>query len=245
MIVGIPACAKILKNVPFHQTPARYAQAVLHGAGALPIMIPPLGEAMLDLLDTVSGLLIPGSPSNVHPSHYDGGESETPDLHDLERDGTTLPLIRAAVRKGIPVLAICRGIQELNVALGGTLIQRVHVRDGRHDHRAGDGPLEKRYGPKHPIAVSGSLARILGVTMIQVNSLHGQALDRLAPGLVVEATAPDGTIEAVAMPSAPGWLLGVQWHPEWAFADNPHSVAIFAAFGDACRQRELVSRKAA
>jgi len=231
--------------VPFHQTPARYAQAVLHGAGALPIMIPPLGEAMLDLLDTVSGLLIPGSPSNVHPSHYDGGESETPDLHDLERDGTTLPLIRAAVRKGIPVLAICRGIQELNVALGGTLIQRVHVRDGRHDHRAGDGPLEKRYGPKHPIAVSGSLARILGVTMIQVNSLHGQALDRLAPGLVVEATAPDGTIEAVAMPSAPGWLLGVQWHPEWAFADNPHSVAIFAAFGDACRQRELVSRKAA
>jgi putative glutamine amidotransferase len=245
MIVGIPACAKTLKDVPFHQTPARYAQAVLHGSGALPIMIPPLGEGMLDLLDTVSGLLIPGSPSNVHPSHYEGGESETPDLHDLERDGTTLPLIRAAVRKGIPVLAICRGIQELNVALGGTLIQRVHFRDGRHDHRAGEGPLEKRYGPKHPIAVSGSLARILGAMMIQVNSLHGQALDRLAPGLVAEATAPDGTIEAVAMPEAPGWLLGVQWHPEWAFADNPHSVAIFAAFGDACRQRELASRKAA
>jgi putative glutamine amidotransferase len=245
MIVGIPACAKTLNDMPFHQTPARYAQAVLRGSGALPVLIPPLGEPMLDLLDTLSGLLVPGSPSNVHPSHYDGGESETPDSHDLERDHTTLPLIRTAIRKGIPVLAICRGIQELNVALGGTLIQRVHIQDGRQDHRGGEGPQAKRYGPKHPIAVTGSLARILGATAIQVNSLHGQALDRLAPGLVVEATAPDGTIEAVAMPGAPGWLLGLQWHPEWAFADNPHSVAIFTAFGDACRQRELATRKAA
>lgn len=245
MIVGIPACAKSINAMPFHQTPARYAQAVLTGSGALPILIPPLGEAMLGLLDTMSGLLVPGSPSNVHPTHYQGGDSETPEFHDLERDHTTLPLIRAAIRRGIPVLAICRGIQELNVALGGSLIQRVHVQPGRHDHRAGEGPHETRYGPKHPVAVTGSLARILGATEIQVNSLHGQAIDRLGSGLVVEATAPDGTIEAVAMPSAPGWLLGVQWHPEWAFADNPHSVAIFAAFGDACRQRELATRKAA
>ncbi len=245
MIVGIPACAKTVADMPFHQTPARYAQAVLAGTGALPVLIPPLGEKMLDLLDSLSGLLIPGSPSNVHPSHYDGGESETPELHDLARDHTTLPLIRAAVRKGIPVLAICRGIQELNVALGGTLIQRVHAQPGRQDHRGGPGPHEVRYGPKHAISVTGSLARILGATTIQVNSLHGQAIDRPAPGLVVEAVAEDGTIEAVAMPQAPGWLLGVQWHPEWAFASNPHSVAIFAAFGDACRQRELATRKAA
>ena len=168
---------------------------------------------------------------------YSGPPSREGTLHDPDRDATTLPLIREAVRRNMPVLAICRGIQELNVALGGTLIQRVHIRDGRQDHRGGEGPQEKRYGPKHPIAVSGSLARILGATVIQVNSLHGQALDRLAPGLVVEATAPDGTIEAVAMPGAPGWLLGVQWHPEWGFAGNPHSVAIFTAFGDACRNR--------
>jgi putative glutamine amidotransferase len=245
MIVGIPACAKTLADMPFHQTPARYAQAVLAGSGALPVLIPPLGEAMLDLLDSLSGLLIPGSPSNVHPSHYDGGESETPELHDLARDHTTLPLIRAAVRKGIPVLAICRGIQELNVALGGTLIQRVHAQPGKQDHRGGAGPHEVRYGPKHAISVTGSLARLLGAATIQVNSLHGQAIDRPAPGLVVEAVAEDGTIEAVAMPQAPGWLLGLQWHPEWAFAANPHSVAIFAAFGDACRQRELATRKAA
>jgi putative glutamine amidotransferase len=231
--------------MPFHQTPARYAQAVLGGAGALPVLIPPLGEAMVDLLDGMAGLLVPGSPSNVHPSEYGGGESETPDLHDPERDATSLPLIRAAVKRGIPVLAICRGIQELNVALGGSLIQRVHVQAGKADHRGGEGTHDVRYGPKHPIAVTGSLARILGATSIQVNSLHGQAIDRLAPGLVVEATAPDGTIEAVAMPGASGWLLGVQWHPEWAYAGNPHSVAIFSAFGDACRMRENANRKAA
>jgi putative glutamine amidotransferase len=237
MIVGIPACAKTISDMPFHQTPARYAQAVLGGVGALPVLIPPLGEQMLGSLDSLSGLLVPGSPSNVHPSHYDGGESETPDFHDLERDQTTLPLIRAAIARGIPVLAICRGIQELNVALGGSLHQQVHSLEARLDHRGGPGAHEVRYGPKHPIAVSGSLARIVGAGSIEVNSLHGQAIDRLGKGLVVEARAPDGTVEAVAMPSAPGWVLGVQWHPEWAFAANPHSVAIFAAFGDACRER--------
>jgi putative glutamine amidotransferase len=145
----------------------------------------------------------------------------------------------------MPVLAICRGIQELNVALGGTLIQRVHARPGFSDHRGGQGTIETRYGPKHPITVTGSLARIVGATTIQVNSLHGQAIDRLGQGLMVEARAPDGTIEAVVMPSAPGWVLGVQWHPEWAFAVNPHSVAIFAAFGDACRAYKTSNRKAA
>jgi putative glutamine amidotransferase len=245
MIVGIPACAKLLHETPFHQSPARYAQAVLQGVVALPVLIPPLGEAMLGLLDSLDGLLIPGSPSNVHPSHYDGGASETPDLHDPERDQTTLPLIRAAIARGIPVLAICRGIQELNVALGGSLIQRVHAHSGRNDHRGGPGPMEIRYGARHSVAVSGSLARIIGATTMQVNSLHGQAIARLGQGLVVEATAPDGTIEAVAMPSAPGWLLGVQWHPEWAFVTNPHSVALFAAFGDACRARKTMARKAA
>jgi putative glutamine amidotransferase len=207
---------------------------VLNAIGALPVLIPPLGERMLGLLDSIDGLLIPGSPSNVHPDHYEGGESETPDFHDLERDHTTLPLIRAAIARGIPVLAICRGIQELNVALGGTLIQRVHIHDGRLDHRGDPGDLEVRYGPNHPVAVTGSLAKLLGTDSIIVNSIHGQAIDRLAPGLIVEATAPDGTIEAVAMPEARGFVLGLQWHPEWSYAANPHSLAIFRAFSDAC-----------
>ena len=238
MIVGLPVCINTPPNrSPLHQTPARYAEAVLHGVGATPVLIPPLGEPMLRLLDTLDGLLLTGSPSNVHPDRYAGGASETPDSHDHDRDGTTLPLIRAAIARGIPVLAICRGIQELNVALGGTLIQRVHARDDRADHRGkGETPAD-HYKPAHPIRVTGSLAGIVGATEILVNSVHGQAIDRPAPGLVVEATAPDGTIEAVSMPSAPGWVLGVQWHPEWCFADNPDSVAIFRAFGDACRQR--------
>ncbi|HQT79924.1 MAG TPA: gamma-glutamyl-gamma-aminobutyrate hydrolase family protein [Rhodopila sp.] len=245
LLIGIPACAVERNQMPFHQTPARYAEAVLGGAGGVPVLVPPLGAAMLDVLDHLDGLLVPGSPSNVHPSHYDGGESETPDSHDLARDGTTLPLIRAAVARGVPVLAICRGIQELNVALGGSLFQRVHLQPARLDHRGGPGEPDVRYGPKHPIAVTGSLARILGADSIVVNSLHGQAIDRLADGLVVVATAPDGTIEAVAMPGAPGWLLGVQWHPEWRYGGNPHSLAILAAFGEACRIHKASNRKAA
>lgn len=245
-VVGIPACAKLVDGQMRHDTPARYAAAVFGGSGALPVMIPPLGEAQVALLDRLDGLLLPGSPSNVHPSHYAGGESETPDKHDLDRDATTLRLVPEAIARGIPVLAICRGIQELNVALGGTLHQQVHRCDGRLDHRAGPGTLEEKYGPKHLVSVRGALAEIVGATAIMVNSLHGQAIDQPAPGLVVEATASDGTIEAVRLDSMAGravrrganrsvpWVLGVQWHPEWNYANDSASVAIFRAFGDAC-----------
>jgi len=244
-IVGIPACAKLVNGMLRHDTPARYAQAVFGGAGAIPVMLPPLGEAEIAALDRLDGLLVPGSPSNVHPSLYDGGASATPDSHDPERDATALPLIRAALMRGMPVLAICRGIQELNVALGGTLHQQVHELAGRRDHRGGPGTLSERYGPKHSIVLSGALARMLGATEITVNSLHGQAIDRLAPGLAVEAVAPDGTIEAVRVATASGFAFGVQWHPEWAYADNPHSLALFAAFGAACRAFAAGLRRAA
>ncbi len=244
-VVGIPACARVIDEREMHLTPARYAVAVMHGVGGIPIMIPPVGEAQLQLLDRIDGLLVPGSPSNVHPDHYDGGASETPEKHDPKRDSTTLPLIRAAVARGIPVLAICRGIQELNVALGGTLIQRVHERPGRMNHRGGEGTLDQKYGPKHKVAVTGELARIVGAHAIVVNSLHGQCIDRPAPGLVVDALAEDGTIEAVSYPGAPGFVLGLQWHPEWRFAEIPASVAIFEAFGAACRARIGNLRKAA
>ena len=127
MIVGIPACAKMLSRHAVHQTPARYAEAVLRWRRRAARADPAAGRDDARPARHLDGLLVPGSPSNVHPTHYAGGESETPDFHDLERDHTTLPLIRAAVERGIPVLAICRGIQELNVALGGTLIQRVHA----------------------------------------------------------------------------------------------------------------------
>ena len=235
LIIGIPACARTRNGMLWHETPARYAAALEGGAGAVPVMLPPAGAAELAVLDRLDGLLVPGSPSNVHPDHYEGGESLTPDLHDPARDATTLPLIRAAVARSLPVLAICRGIQELNVALGGTLHQTVHAMEGRLDHRGGEGPMEVRYGPKHEVALSGRLARMLGAERITVNSLHGQAIDRPAPGLVVEAVAPDGTIEAVRVEGARGFAYGIQWHPEWEYLDDAASLALFRAFGEACR----------
>jgi putative glutamine amidotransferase len=245
IVVGIPACATLVQDRPVHQTPSRYAEALIGGAGALPVMIPPMGEVQLPLLDRIDGLLVPGSPSNVHPSNYGGSQSLTPDRHDAARDATTLPLIRAAISRGMPVLAICRGIQELNVALRGTLLQNVHDIPGRLDHRGGPPPLEKTYGPKHVVSLTGALARIAGATEIMVNSIHGQAIDKPGEGLVVDARAPDGTIEAVSAPGAPGFVLGLQWHPEWLWAEHPASVAIFRAFGEACRAYQQGLREAA
>jgi putative glutamine amidotransferase len=244
-IVGIPACERSRNEMLWHETPARYAAAVFEAAGALPLMIPPMGKAQVAVLDRLDGLLLPGSPSNVHPSHYDGGESRTPDHHDPARDSTALPLIRAAIARGVPLLAICRGIQELNVALGGTLHQRVHELPGCRDHRAGSGSVEEKYGPKHRVTLSGRLARLVGAHEILVNSLHGQAIDRPAPGLVVEARAMDGTIEAVRADGVAGFAIGVQWHPEWRCAGDPASLALFRAFGDACRAYRSGVRAAA
>lgn len=235
LIVGIPACTKIIGELVQHATPARYGAALIGAAGAIPVLLPPVGEGMLAALDRIDGLLLSGSPSNVEPHRYGVDGSETPDSHDPHRDGTTLPLVRAALARAMPVLAICRGIQELNVALGGTLHQRVHALPGRMDHRAGTGTMDEQFRLKHPVTLSGDLARIVGATEIMVNSLHGQAIDRPAEGFVIEAVAPDGTIEAVRVATAPGWAFGVQFHPEWHHADDPPSRAIFRAFGEACR----------
>jgi putative glutamine amidotransferase len=246
LVVGIPSCAKTFEERLVYSINPRIADVVLNAVGGLPIAIPPVGEAQIGVLDRIDGLLIPGSPSNVHPSHYGAGESLTPDRHDAARDATTLPLIRAAIARGLPVLAICRGVQELNVALGGTLLQNVHDIEGRNDHRAkGEGSVEKAYGPKHSVIVTGILARIMGVNELAVNSLHTQAIDRPGEGLVVDAVAEDGTIEAVSAPNARGFVLGLQWHPEWRWAENPAGVALFRAYGEACRAFQLGLRKAA
>src|SRR6516162_2596322 len=180
LMVGIPACARLVNGTLRHDAPARYAAAVLGGAGAVPVMIPPMGEASLAVLDRLDGLLLSGSLSNVHPSHYDGGESRTPEHHDLERDATTLRLIPEALARGMPLLAICRGIQELNVALGGTLHQKVHELPDRMDHRPGPGTIDEKYAPRHMVFLSGQLARIVGSTKILVNSPRAQAIETLA-----------------------------------------------------------------
>ncbi len=234
ILVGIPACARIAGEHVQHVTPARYGAAILGASGGVPVLIPPVGEAALAILDRLDGLLLPGSPSNVEPHRYGAADDATPHEHDPARDGTTLPLIREALRRAMPVLGICRGIQELNVALGGTLHQEVHAVAGRADHRGGPGSAMDRYRPKHTVTLAGGLAAVLGVDEARVNSVHGQALDRLGDALIAESSAPDGTIEGVRV-EAPGWAFGVQWHPEWGYADDPVSLALFRAFGDACR----------
>lgn len=221
--------------MPVHQANDEYIIAIRDGAGALPLLIPstsaPLDAACV--LNVVDGLLFTGSPSNVAPSHYGAAARPGTQLDEM-RDATTLPLLRAAITHGKPLLAICRGFQELNVALGGSLHQHVHEIPGRLDHREPrDVPLDIEYDPSHAIAITPDslLARLSGLTQAMVNSLHHQGIDRLAPGLAIEASAPDGQIEAVSMPGAKGFLLGVQWHPEWQFARDPLSRAIFAGFG--------------
>jgi putative glutamine amidotransferase len=238
VVVGIPTCSTVLDNRRVHATSSRYAEALAGGADVLPILIPPMGQMQMALLDCIDGLLVPGSESNVHPSLYGKDESLTPDLHDPARDATTLPLLHAAAEAGIPILAICRGIQELNVALGGTLHQNVHNKPDRYDHRGDDGHRSDRnFSPRHTIRVTGLLAQIIGSPEIMVNSLHSQAIDRLAPGLVVNAVAEDGTIEAVSGRDNRDFLLGMQWHPEWRYHEVPASRAIFRSFGQACRDR--------
>jgi putative glutamine amidotransferase len=251
--IGIPCCVRPIWERPLHTVSDRYPQAVIDAAGGVPLLIPAVG-AKIDcgaLLDRLDGLLITGSPSNVEPYQYGGPPSMEGTLHDPDRDATTLPLIREAVRRDLPVLAICRGIQELNVALGGTLHQRIFEMPDRFNHRRRKGPmtLDERYGPAHSVALSpgGVLARLAGAPEIMVNSLHGQGIDRPAPDLFVEAAAPDGQIEGVSLPGA-RFVVGVQWHPEYKVLENPFSRALFAAFAQACHAitaRAASNRRAA
>jgi putative glutamine amidotransferase len=241
-LIGVPACVQVPKELPVHQVSEKYITGAAQGAGGMPVLVPAIGANldMAALVDRLDGLMLTGSPSNVEPHHYDGEPSEPGTLHDAQRDATTLPLIRAAIEAGLPILAICRGHQELNVALGGTLHQRVHEVAGRLDHRSRkDVPIIERYEPAHPIrlAANGLLRRLFGRDEVRVNSLHAQAIDRPAARLLVEAVAPDGTIEGVSLIDGKAFCVGVQWHPEWPRLDDPVSKALFDAFGDAARAR--------
>ena len=230
---------------PFHMVGEKYARAVLDAAAAAPLLIPSLADELGfdELLQRLDGLLFTGSPSNVEPHRYEGAPSAPGTLHDPARDATTLPLIRKAVRAGVPVFGICRGFQEMNVAFGGTLHQRLHEVPGHLDHRDDETqPLEVQYGPAHDVTLEpGGVLRALAVSdRIQVNSLHNQGIDRLGPELAVEARAPDGVIEAFRVRDAQRFALAVQWHPEWKVMSNPFSRALFAAFGQASRERASV-----
>jgi putative glutamine amidotransferase len=241
-LIGIPADRRLLGAHYFHCVGEKYIAAVAEGARAVPVLVPALGDGLDldDLLARFDGLLLTGSPSNVEPHRYGGPASDPGTLHDPERDATTLPLIPRAIAAGLPVLAVCRGFQEMNVAFGGTLWQKLQDVPGYRDHREDkDQPVDVQYAPAHPVRLAeGGLFRTLaGRDMLDVNSLHSQGVQQLGAGLVVEATAPDGVIEAFRVQSAPAFAVGVQWHPEWQMQKNDFSRALFGAFGDAARSR--------
>ncbi len=235
--VLVPACNQMVGDHPFHIAGKKYLDAV-RLAGCQGFIVPSLDAAELDdVLDAAHGVFLTGSPSNVHPSHF-GEPLHNAELPlDVMRDDWTLPLIPKILARGIPLFAICRGFQETNVALGGSLYQAVQEVPGRHDHRGAKGaPAEVQYGLAHPIEIvaGGALAGIVGTEPIQVNSVHGQGVNRLAQGLRVEARAPDGLVEAFTVEGAKGFNLCVQWHPEWQAATNPVSMKLLKAFGAAC-----------
>ncbi len=241
-IIGIPADRRMHGDHPFHQVGEKYIRAVTDCVDGIPLQIPVLADHLEidELLGIVDGVLFSGSPSDIEPHHYNGEPSDPETLHDPHRDALTLPLAERALATGVPVFAICRGFQELNVALGGTLHQKVAAVPGYHSHKENpDDPLEVRYGPSHDIQLvdGGLLNRLSGESTIRVNSLHGQGVAKLADGLVVEALADDGLVEAFRVDGVPGFNLAVQWHPEWQAIDNDFSKLMFKAFGDACRQR--------
>jgi len=235
-LVLVPACNRRLGDHDFHVAGKKYVDAV-RLAGATPLIVPTAQPEELDaLLDIADGVLLTGSPSNVHPRHF-GEDVLDPSLPlDPARDAWTLPLIRRVLDRGMPLFAICRGTQETNVALGGSLHQAVHQVAPHQDHRAPHGqPAEVQYAASHEVAVvpGGLLAQIVDRPRFAVNSLHGQAVNQLAPGLRVEARAPDGLVEAFSVAAAPGFTLCLQWHPEWQAASNPVSMALLQAFGQA------------
>jgi putative glutamine amidotransferase len=252
-MVWLPADHRLMgdhgQQMPYLLLGDKYARAVKEGAQAQPVMFPLADAGQIgELLALVDGVMLTGSPSNVHPSHFDEDLADPSLPLDADRDLLTLALVKACVQEGVPLLGICRGFQEINVALGGTLHQRVHEVPGMADHREPIGaPFDEQYATRHDIRlVPGSVFEAwAGGPHARVNSLHGQGINRLAPSLEPMAFAPDGLVEAFGVKDAHTFAYAVQFHPEWRCRENPFYTAIFDAFGRACRSRHSLRLQAA
>ena len=229
--------------MPFLVLGDKYARAVKVNAEAQPVLFPLADADQIDaLLALVDGVMLTGSPSNVHPARFGATLDNACLMLDEARDDLTLVLVKTCVAQGVPLLGICRGFQEINVALGGTLHQQVHSLPQYLDHRESpDGSYEQQYGPSHAVRfeIGSAFARWAGADSAMVNSVHGQGVDRLAQGLRALGYAPDGLVEAFEVQDAKAFAYAVQWHPEWKVGENPFYAALFKAFGDACRARQL------
>jgi len=241
-----PVVGVIGNSAMLNETYAVHAGGVMNMAavadvsGAMPLLVPPDPRyvSVEELLDICDGFLLTGGRPNVHPEEY--GEPPTPAHGDFDRcrDAVTLPLVRACVERGQPFLGVCRGFQEVNVAMGGSLYPEIRDLPGRMNHRMPpNGTLEEKFALRHAVTFTdgGVFHRILGSTEVMTNTLHGQGIKTPGARIEIEGYAPDGTPEAIRVKDAPGFTLAVQWHPEYNAANDPVSRPLFAAFGDAVR----------
>jgi putative glutamine amidotransferase len=241
-LVIVPADRKMMGHHAYHSAGEKYLSALVSGSDVIPMIMPSLSPSLplRETLENVDGVFLTGSYSNIEPHHYSNEASYEGNLHDRHRDENSLSIIPLAIEMQIPVFAVCRGFQEANVALGGSLHQKVHEVHGLNDHRENlDDELDMQYADSHLVSLKtgGLLANLAGKSEVMVNSLHGQGINRLANNLKIEATAPDGLIEAVSLKASHPFFLAVQWHPEWKVGENPFYLSMFQAFGRACRDR--------
>lgn len=247
-IVGVICDREIIGPHAYHIAGDKYLQSMIGGSQCQPILIPALSSSLQieQLLELVDGILLTGGYSMVDPLHYQDDAAETGTKLDTHRDNSSLPLIKSAIALSIPIMGICRGFQEMNVAFGGSLHQKLHEVGSFIEHREDkDQPLEQQYGTSHPIQLreNGKLSQLLGEQNIDVNSLHTQGINNLGTGLIIEAVAEDGLIEAFSVAAASNFAMAFQWHPEWQYHNNKYSKKIFAEFGNACATRHKVKQQ--
>ncbi len=240
-VIGIIGNSYLINDeYPAHAAGQMNTHAVSQVAGAVPMIVPsdPGVVAVDELMAVCDGFLFTGGRPNVHPEEYGEEETDAHGAFDRDRDRIALPLIRACVARGQPIFGICRGFQEVNVAMGGTLYPEIRDLPGRDNHRMPpEGTLAEKFELRHAVTFSegGVFHRLMGTREVMTNTLHGQGIKTPGGRIVIDGHAPDGTPEAIYIADAPGFTLSVQWHPEWNAADDPVSRPLFGAFGDACR----------
>jgi putative glutamine amidotransferase len=240
-LVGIIGNSHLINDeYPAHAGGTMNSEAVADVAGCIPLLVPadPRLVSVAELLDVCDGFLLTGGRPNVHPAEYGEEETAAHGAFDRARDAITLPLVRACVERGQPFMGVCRGFQEVNVAMGGSLHPEIRDLPGRMNHRMPpDGTLEEKFALRHKVRFteSGVFHQLMGAAEVMTNTLHGQGIKRPGDRIVIDGHAPDGTPEALYIDGAKGFTLSVQWHPEWRAGDDPVSRPLFEAFGQAVR----------